>query len=532
MKTGEQLARRRRGRIGAWLISAVVALLGISRAQPPQSSPQTLPVVEASARAVTLDVVVTSKGGVPVNGLTAKDFSIFEDGIPQKIASFEAVDVHGVKTDSGEAPATVLVLDEMNTRFTDVVYARDALKRLFAVNNAQLYQPTTLLALTNQGLITICGYTRDGHTLAESLRKHQSALPYMLSQGFYGALDRISQTLNALGQIASSTQGTPTHKTIVWVSSGLPLLSELMLPPQDQDNLFRTIMRLSDQLMQSRVTLYTVDPRGTRGALANNNRFFNAYTGGAINMGDAAIGDVGLQTIAVQTGGKALFGDNDIDHAVAASLADADVYYTLLYYPTNKNFNSRYRRIRVAVDQPGTAVLTRTGYYALPSPAIRTPAENLQRVDLAVGNPLPYNQLHVEVKDASLTRDPDTARVNLLIASSQLVWVPQPNGKLTATLDFAAADFSKVGKRMHAIQMRRAITLSTGLGLRQKGHVLGVPVQLPYSFSGGRLRFAVEDEGSGLIGTADVEDLTTLPVRKGTTPSLKHRPGKGDQPPS
>jgi VWFA-related protein len=40
-------------------------------------------------RVVLLDVVVSDKSGAPVGGLTENDFHVFEDGKPQKIASFK-----------------------------------------------------------------------------------------------------------------------------------------------------------------------------------------------------------------------------------------------------------------------------------------------------------------------------------------------------------------------------------------------------------------------------------------------------------
>ena len=59
-------------------------------APPPDAAAPTFP---AEVEQVTVDVVVTDKKGVPATGLTAADFQIFEDDKPQKIASFDAVEV-------------------------------------------------------------------------------------------------------------------------------------------------------------------------------------------------------------------------------------------------------------------------------------------------------------------------------------------------------------------------------------------------------------------------------------------------------
>ena len=42
---------------------------------------------------VVVDVVVTAKGGAPLAGLRAEDFKVTEDGVPQEVGTFEAIDV-------------------------------------------------------------------------------------------------------------------------------------------------------------------------------------------------------------------------------------------------------------------------------------------------------------------------------------------------------------------------------------------------------------------------------------------------------
>jgi VWFA-related protein len=64
----------------------LVAAAGASQEQPPPTFPSRTEVV-------TVDVVVTGKDGLPVPGLQAKDFTVTEDGVPQQIVTFEAVDL-------------------------------------------------------------------------------------------------------------------------------------------------------------------------------------------------------------------------------------------------------------------------------------------------------------------------------------------------------------------------------------------------------------------------------------------------------
>ena len=55
-------------------------------AQTPAATPQSGPVTfQASTQLVVEDVTVTDKGGNPIEGLTAKDFTITEDNVAQEI---------------------------------------------------------------------------------------------------------------------------------------------------------------------------------------------------------------------------------------------------------------------------------------------------------------------------------------------------------------------------------------------------------------------------------------------------------------
>src|ERR1700685_3935134 len=53
--------------------------------QPPPPAADSGAKFEATAQLVVEDVSVTDKSGKPIEGLTAKDFTITEDGVPQTI---------------------------------------------------------------------------------------------------------------------------------------------------------------------------------------------------------------------------------------------------------------------------------------------------------------------------------------------------------------------------------------------------------------------------------------------------------------
>ena len=55
--------------------------------------PHDVPTFASKVELVTVDAVVLDGKGRPVRGLTAADFTLIEDGKPQTIASFEAIDL-------------------------------------------------------------------------------------------------------------------------------------------------------------------------------------------------------------------------------------------------------------------------------------------------------------------------------------------------------------------------------------------------------------------------------------------------------
>src|SRR5579885_2432727 len=75
-------------KFAALLVSAslVVSQLGAQQATQPSSGDVTF---KSTTQLVVETVTVKDKDGKPVDGLTAKDFTVTEDGVPQAIKFFE-----------------------------------------------------------------------------------------------------------------------------------------------------------------------------------------------------------------------------------------------------------------------------------------------------------------------------------------------------------------------------------------------------------------------------------------------------------
>ena len=77
------------------LVLASAAALAAQEAQKPAAPPpaETPPTFPAQVEQVIVDVVITDKKGTPIRDLKQEDLTVTEDGVPQQIVSFEAVQV-------------------------------------------------------------------------------------------------------------------------------------------------------------------------------------------------------------------------------------------------------------------------------------------------------------------------------------------------------------------------------------------------------------------------------------------------------
>src|SRR6266702_2750117 len=78
------------------LILRICSSAPLARAQVQQSSSDSATVIRATTRLVQLDVVVTdSSGHPPKDHFSEKDFTILEDGKPQKLSFFSFQQIEG-----------------------------------------------------------------------------------------------------------------------------------------------------------------------------------------------------------------------------------------------------------------------------------------------------------------------------------------------------------------------------------------------------------------------------------------------------
>src|ERR1041385_5285684 len=145
-------------------------------------------VLRATTRLVILDVVAVDEKGQPITGLTADDFTVLEDDKPQKLSDFSFH--HPVAGVAPRQPApgiisnapqyssnsclNVILLDAINTDFSDHAYAQDMLVKYLESDHP--LQPTAVFGMGSK-LIMLHDFTTDTKALRDVVAHYKGEGP-------------------------------------------------------------------------------------------------------------------------------------------------------------------------------------------------------------------------------------------------------------------------------------------------------------------------------------------------------------------
>jgi VWFA-related protein len=325
----------------------------------------TSPQAPGANRRITLDVVVTDKSGHPVPGLQQQDFTLLDDKQPQTILSFRAVDATSKAADIPQQ--AILLADAVNASFQSLGSARPQIEKFLRQDGGHLPIPMSLVFLTDSSPQLQPVAISDGNALADSLNASQSGLRTIgRSQGFYGGVDRVRISLRTLEGLASYEATQPGRKLLIWLSPGWPLLSgaNVELSKKDQESIFGMVVELSAALREARITLYSIDPLGLADAGGPETFYYQSFLKGVPSANRVQNGNLGLQVLAAQSGGRVLNSSNDITSSIAGCVADASAFYVLTFDSPPADHPDEYHSLQVKIGKSGLTARTRTGYYA------------------------------------------------------------------------------------------------------------------------------------------------------------------------
>ncbi len=395
-------------------IPAAVLLALVTGVRPmcAQDAGQGTFTVKVQSDIVLTNVVVRDKKtGAVVKGLKASDFTVLENGKPQKLANFDyqSVDDAAVLAEkgvvSGRATDSKSIADLLNRNLAAEPNAlRDhRLIVMFfdlssmqpedidrAVNAAKDYintkmEPADLVAAVSMAtaLSMDRDFTSDKADLLKAVGRYNGSEGTGFANGMTtGSTDGTSddassfsadsseynnlntdRELYAIQTIAKSLERVDQRKSLMYFSGGLT---------RNGIENQASLRAATNAAVRANMAIYSVDSRGLEAlptvgdASKGSLRGVSAYNGGAVqsqldaNFGSQEV----LGTLATDTGGKFFSDSNDFGPAFQQVQHDTEAYYILGFHSADQAKNGRYRRLTVRLNRTNAKLDYRPGYYA------------------------------------------------------------------------------------------------------------------------------------------------------------------------
>jgi VWFA-related protein len=351
---------------------------------------------DSSDGLVRLDVTVTDKSGSPVPGLKAEDFTLLDNGQPQKLVSFRTHDEAANKVN--EPVEIILLIDALNLTSKQAAVAKQEAEIFLREDQGRLKFPAMVYRLTDKGLWASEQPSTDGNALAGEIASGSEpravmetparADAYMMTSDQLN--DRNIHSIQALGAITTEARRRPGRKLLFWLGPGWPVDSvdpTEMAPVEangehikltSRPRRFDQIVEFSTRLREARISLFCVSMLSYPEFDSSNEGRVRAVQ----NAKDAAPGDMALNVLASKSGGSAstiasMIKDlidksastiaSMIKDLIDKSVEDAGDYYTLTFDPPRAGTPDEYHDLKVTVDRPDAAVRTNSEYYDQPA---------------------------------------------------------------------------------------------------------------------------------------------------------------------
>ncbi len=367
--------------------------------------------ISVNTQLVVETVLVKDKKGNPIHGLTAKDFAITEDGVPQTISFCELQELPETPTGpepDRSVPENITIYHKLakthitpetpgNIRYKDhrllaLYFDMTAMPpgdQIRALTAAKKFLQTQI---TSADLISILRYSGGAVEVLQDFTDDRDRLLSILEtmivgedQSWYESPDdaSASDTGAAFGQDDSEFNIFNTDRQLAALQTAAKMLGQLSAKKSlvyfasglrlngldNQAQLHATI----DAAIRADVSFWPIDARGlvaqaplgdaTKGSPGN----IGMYSGAAalaVTTNFQQSQDT-LYALAGDTGGKALFDYNDLTRGIVQAQQSVSSYYILGYYTTNGAQDGKFRRVKISLSANLAANLDyRQGYFA------------------------------------------------------------------------------------------------------------------------------------------------------------------------
>jgi VWFA-related protein len=550
---------------------AVLAAAQTEPRPQPKPSPSPEPsedVIKVYTELRQTDVMVFDSKGQFVDGLTRENFELKVDGKPAPITFFERVEAGTGKEEAQwlaardqriakpTAPTTygrkvLFFVDDIHMSTTSIEQARSLIKKYLDYEQSEYDEAQIASSSGNIGFFqqltddkTVLRYALEKLTPYHRPGKDYEIPPMSSYQAFmidlgdtdvlnYFVDELIKQnrlltravaadlvraraanlmrqashwvlkTLGSLDNLIRDSTNVPGRKVVFFISEGFLINSNY----NDMSNAIRS---LASDAARAGVVIYSIDARGLvppaiddRAAADLSGRLLRSGQGEIFAFQDP------LNSLAEDSGGRALFNNNDLYVAVDRGLKETSFYYLLGWSPERTDDGpAKFRKLEVAViGRPDLKVRVRKGAFTLDpataKTAKRSEPEKTQTVVAKLQHALaasgPAREIPVSVA-LSYVDTPDKGPSLSVVmeipieALSSEVDAEKPS----TSVDFAGAVFDREGKSTTTFgqNVKLAEALKTGGRRLTYTHTV-FPRPGLY-----QVRVAARDALSGRVGTA------------------------------
>ena len=319
----------------------------------------------ATPATVTLDITVTDHSGKVVPGLTKSDFTVLDNGKPQQVLSFSAIE--GSVTN----PPTqvILVIDAVNNSITNVAYEREQIATFLRRSGPTLSLPLSFIFFSDSGTEIQEVPSSSTDVLLAGLKEMDTKLHTInRASGFYGAVERVNLSLKTAGQIAAKEEQIPGRKLLIWISPGWAYLTgpDINLSARNQQVIFSNLVALANAFERARITLYSIDPLGVASEGSIHSSFYIEFLKAVPSAQKVRQANLSLQVLAVHSGGRVINTGSNIADEIASCFADASAYYTIIVPRAVGEAPNTLHSIQVKLSDPKLQARTLFGYYTQP----------------------------------------------------------------------------------------------------------------------------------------------------------------------
>lgn len=528
-----------------------ILLAGCLSAQVGQNAgSKSTPTFQTTTQLVVETVTVKDKAGNPVTGLTAKDFTLTEDGVPQEIRVFEFQKLSETVTPepvaanlrapalprltrtqiAPEPPGDIRYRDRRLLALYFDLTAMPPPDQIRALNAAKKFVRTQM---SGSDLMAIMAFTSGSVQVLQDFTADRTQLLSVIETLIVGEDENApvdpsdaskSDTGSAFGQndaefnifftdrqlAALQTAATMLgrlneKKSLVYFASGLRLNGT-----NNQAQLHATI----NAAIRSGVSFWPVDARGLMAqaplgdATKGSPGGIEMYTGAAANAITSNLqrSQDTLWTLASDTGGKALLDYNDLTQGIVQAQRATSSYYILGYYTSNANPDGKFRKIKIALNSGAAANLDyRQGYYASKKFSKFTTADKERQLEdaLMLGDPVTELTIAMEVGYFQLNRAEYFVPVAVKIPGSELA-LARRGGAERTLIDFIGEIKDEFGTTISNVRDKVDIKLSGAtaaeLSRRPIEYDTGFTL-LPGKY---KIKFLARDAETGRMGTFEM----------------------------